>query len=180
MTRSVERSLACHEPPTFPWRAPRTARTAERALPVGEKRQVGKAQKRVSYRWSPDRSPQRDLEMIRVTKTICTHLPDFCYQSAHVVLTMLERINENIPLSAMRASITYVCGRHGADCRPPPLDRLFTCTRRSCYLAGYPIFATGLAGGTVRSKDAKGFVIGDDAGYAFSCTMISLWEGELA
>jgi hypothetical protein len=33
------------------------------------------------------------------------------------------------------------------------------------------------SGESVRSKDARGFVIGDDAEYAFACTMISLWEG---
>jgi hypothetical protein len=32
------------------------------------------------------------------------------------------------------------------------------------------------SGGSVRSKDARGFVVGDDAEYAFACTMISLWE----
>ena len=37
--------------------------------------------------------------------------------------------------------------------------------------------ATDLSGGSVRSKDASGFVIGDDAEYAFACPMISLWEG---
>ena len=36
-------------------------------------------------------------------------------------------------------------------------------------------FATDLSGGSVRSKDARGFVIGDDAEHAFA--MISLWEG---
>ena len=35
-------------------------------------------------------------------------------------------------------------------------------------------FATDLSGGSVRSKDARGFVVGDDAEYAFACTMISL------
>ena len=39
------------------------------------------------------------------------------------------------------------------------------------------LFATDLSGGSVRSKDARGFVVGDDAEYAFACTMISLWEG---
>ncbi len=29
----------------------------------------------------------------------------------------------------------------------------------------------------LRSKDARGFVVGDDAEYAFACAMISLWEG---
>jgi len=33
------------------------------------------------------------------------------------------------------------------------------------------------SGGSVRSKDARGFVVGDDAEHAFACTMISLWEG---
>ena len=41
-------------------------------------------------------------------------------------------------------------------------------------------FATDLSGGSVRSKDARGFVVGDDAEYAFACTMISLWEGARA
>jgi hypothetical protein len=36
------------------------------------------------------------------------------------------------------------------------------------------------SGGSVRSKDARGFVVGDDAEYAFACTMISLWEGARA
>ena len=36
-------------------------------------------------------------------------------------------------------------------------------------------FVTDLSGGSVRSKDARGFVIGDDAEHAFA--MISLWEG---
>jgi hypothetical protein len=41
----------------------------------------------------------------------------------------------------------------------------------------------GMSGGSVRSKDARGFVVGDDAEYAFVCTMISLislWEGARA
>ena len=38
-------------------------------------------------------------------------------------------------------------------------------------------FATDLSGGSVRSKYARGFVVGDDAGYAFAYTIISLWEG---
>ena len=38
-------------------------------------------------------------------------------------------------------------------------------------------FATDLSGGSVRSKDARGFVVGDDVEYAFACTMIALWEG---
>ena len=29
-------------------------------------------------------------------------------------------------------------------------------------------------------NDARGFVVGDDAEYAFACTMISLWEGARA
>ena len=33
------------------------------------------------------------------------------------------------------------------------------------------------SGGSVRSEDARGLVVGDDAEYAFACTMISLWEG---
>ena len=37
-------------------------------------------------------------------------------------------------------------------------------------------FATDLSGGSVRSKDARGLVIGGDAEYAFAGTMISLWE----
>ena len=41
-------------------------------------------------------------------------------------------------------------------------------------------FATDLSGGSVRSKDARGFVVGDDAEYAFACTTISLWEGARA
>ena len=44
-------------------------------------------------------------------------------------------------------------------------------------------FATDLSGGSVRSKDARGFGVGDDAEYAFACTMISLislWEGARA
>ena len=41
-------------------------------------------------------------------------------------------------------------------------------------------FATDLSGGSVRSKDARGFVVGDDAEYTFACTMISLWEGARA
>jgi hypothetical protein len=36
------------------------------------------------------------------------------------------------------------------------------------------------SGGSVRSKDARGFVVGDDAEYAFACKMISLWEGARA
>jgi hypothetical protein len=36
------------------------------------------------------------------------------------------------------------------------------------------------SGESVRSKDARGFVVGDDAEYAFACTMISLWEGARA
>ena len=39
-------------------------------------------------------------------------------------------------------------------------------------------FATDLSGGSVRSKDARDFVVSDDAEYA--CTMISLWEGARA
>ena len=35
------------------------------------------------------------------------------------------------------------------------------------------------SGGSVR-KDAGGFVVGDDAEYAFACTMSSLWEGARA
>ena len=41
-------------------------------------------------------------------------------------------------------------------------------------------FAIELSGGSVRSKDARGFVVGDDAEYAFACTIISLWEGARA
>ncbi len=36
------------------------------------------------------------------------------------------------------------------------------------------------SGGSVRSKDARGFVVGDGAEYAFACMMISLWEGASA
>jgi len=36
------------------------------------------------------------------------------------------------------------------------------------------LFATDLSGGSVRSKDARGVVVGDDAESAFACTMISL------
>ena len=36
------------------------------------------------------------------------------------------------------------------------------------------------SGGSVRRKDARGFVVVDDAEYAFACTMISLWEGARA
>jgi hypothetical protein len=36
-------------------------------------------------------------------------------------------------------------------------------------------FVTDLSGGSMRSKDARGLVIGDDAEHAFA--MISLWEG---
>jgi hypothetical protein len=42
------------------------------------------------------------------------------------------------------------------------------------------IFATDLSGGSVPSKDARGFVVGDEAEYAFAYTMISLWEGARA
>jgi hypothetical protein len=41
-------------------------------------------------------------------------------------------------------------------------------------------FATDLSGGSVRSKDTGGFVVGDDAEYAFACTMTSWWEGARA
>jgi len=41
-------------------------------------------------------------------------------------------------------------------------------------------FATDLSGGSVRSKDARGLVVGDDAEHAVACTMISLWEGARA
>jgi hypothetical protein len=33
------------------------------------------------------------------------------------------------------------------------------------------------SGGSVWSKDARGFVVDDDAGYALAYTIISLWEG---
>ena len=36
------------------------------------------------------------------------------------------------------------------------------------------------AGGGMQSKDAEGFVVGDNADYAFACTMISQWEGTCA
>ena len=36
------------------------------------------------------------------------------------------------------------------------------------------------AGSSVRSKDARGFIVRDDAEWAFACTMISLWEGARA
>jgi hypothetical protein len=36
------------------------------------------------------------------------------------------------------------------------------------------------SGGSVRSKDARGFVAGDGADYAFAYTIISMWEGARA
>ena len=36
------------------------------------------------------------------------------------------------------------------------------------------------SGGSVRSKNTRGFVVGDDAECAFAWTMISLWEGARA
>ena len=75
---------------------------------------------------------------------------------------------------------SYMCAESMKLIVVPPLliDCLYA-LEEAVTLLDIP-FTTDLSGGSVRSKDARGFVVGDDAEYAFACTMISLWEGARA
>ena len=84
-----------------------------------------------------------------------------------------------LELSAMGAPVIYVCRNHEADCRPALLIDCLHALEEAVTLLNIP-FATDSSGGSVRSKDARGFIVGDDAEYAFACTMISPWEGARA
>ena len=76
-----------------------------------------------------------------------------------------------------RASPTCLSSRLDSTTRPAEPLAIYAkilWLSRARFVSGYPIRHR------VRSKDARGFVVGDDAEYAFACTMISLWEGARA